>query len=447
MSRLTYRHTIAASYLGYITQAIVNNLAPLLFVTFMSEFSLTLEQITMMTTVNFAVQLLVDLLSAKLVDRIGYRVSIVAAHVLAVLGLSGMAILPGILPPMTGLMIAVVLYAIGGGMIEVLISPIVEACPTEGKSAAMSLLHSFYCWGHVALVLLSTLFFAAFGTANWRVLTLLWMIVPIANAVYFSFVPLYPIVPEEAQQMPMKRMLTSRVFWLLMVMMVCAGASEQAMSQWASTFAENGLHITKTMGDLLGPCAFAVTMGTARALYGKFAAAENCHDCVQHPVHRVLHRGVAERQCAGGTAGLCAVRLLGWHLLAGHVLAGGACASGRGHCHVRADGARRRPRLFRRPDDGGAVFRRARRSAIRLNRWHDFPDCDAGVVCVLEDGEEGVNQGALPLRPQQGFALHPRRVFDPLDTHLAIELVTRSYSARVFIHGTYGSKRNNTPKV
>lgn len=271
MSRLTYRHTIAASYLGYITQAIVNNLAPLLFVTFMSEFSLTLEQITLMTTVNFAVQLLVDLLSAKLVDRIGYRVSIVAAHVLAVLGLSGMAILPGILPPMTGLMIAVVLYAIGGGMIEVLISPIVEACPTEGKSAAMSLLHSFYCWGHVALVLLSTLFFAAFGTANWRVLTLLWMIVPIANAVYFSFVPLYPIVPEEAQQMPMKRMLTSRMFWLLMVMMVCAGASEQAMSQWASTFAENGLHITKTMGDLLGPCAFAVTMGTARALYGKFA--------------------------------------------------------------------------------------------------------------------------------------------------------------------------------
>lgn len=271
MSRLTYRHTIAASYLGYITQAIVNNLAPLLFVTFMSEFSLTLEQITMMTTVNFAVQLLVDLLSAKLVDRIGYRVSIVAAHVLAVLGLSGMATLPGILPPMTGLMIAVVLYAIGGGMIEVLISPIVEACPTEGKSAAMSLLHSFYCWGHVALVLLSTLFFAVFGTANWRVLTLLWMIVPIANAVYFSFVPLYPIVPEEAQQMPMKRMLTSRVFWLLMVMMVCAGASEQAMSQWASTFAENGLHITKTMGDLLGPCAFAITMGAARALYGKFA--------------------------------------------------------------------------------------------------------------------------------------------------------------------------------
>lgn len=271
MSRLTYRHTIAASYLGYITQAIVNNLAPLLFVTFMSEFSLTMEKITLITTVNFAVQLLVDLLSTKLVDRIGYRVSIVTAHILSALGLSCMAILPSVLPPMTGLMMAVVLYAIGGGMIEVLISPIVEACPTEGKSAAMSLLHSFYCWGHVALVALSTLFFAVFGTRCWRVLTLLWVLIPVANAVYFCFVPLYPIVPEEARQMPMKRMLTSGMFWLLMGMMVCAGASEQAMSQWASTFAENGLHITKTMGDLLGPCAFALTMGTARALYGKFA--------------------------------------------------------------------------------------------------------------------------------------------------------------------------------
>ena len=331
MSRLTYRHTIAASYLGYITQAIVNNLAPLLLVTFMSEFSLTLEQITMMTTVNFAVQLLVDLLSAKLVDRIGYRVSIVAAHVLAVLGLSGMAILPGILPPMTGLMIAVVLYAIGGGMTEVLISPIVEACPTEGKSAAMSLLHSFYCWGHVALVLLSTLFFAAFGTANWRVLTLLWMIVPIANAVYFSFVPLYPIVPEEAQQMPMKRMLTSRVFWLLMVMMVCAGASEQAMSQWASTKPAEGRPAHQDDGDLLGPCAFAVTMGTARALYGEFAdklplkTAMIASSILCIVCYIVSQSGNALAALPG-----CALCGLGGHLLAGHVLAGGACASGRG---------------------------------------------------------------------------------------------------------------------
>ncbi len=268
---LSYHHTIAASYLGYITQAIVNNLAPLLFVQFMTEFSLTLESITLITTVNFAVQLLVDLLSAKVVDRIGYRVSIVSAHVLAILGLSGMTYLPNILPSMTGLMISVVLYAIGGGLIEVLISPIVESCPTEGKSAAMSLLHSFYCWGHMALVLLSTLFFVLRGTANWRLLTFLWLIIPVANAIYFCIVPLYPIVPEDAQQMPLRQMLMNRVFWFLMLMMVCAGASEQAMSQWASTFAEQGLQVSKTLGDLLGPCAFALTMGTARALYGKFA--------------------------------------------------------------------------------------------------------------------------------------------------------------------------------
>lgn len=269
MSRLTYRHTIAASYLGYITQAIVNNLAPLLFVTFMSEFSLTLEQITLMTTVNFAVQLLVDLLSAKLVDRIGYRVSIVAAHVLAVLGLSGMAILPGILPPMTGLMIAVVLYAIGGGMIEVLISPIVEACPTEGKSAAMSLLHSFYCWGHVGVVALSTSFFGLFGINHWKILALIWAIIPLCNGVAFTKVPIAPLLPEGETGMSMRELFGKKLFWILFVMMVCAGASEQSVSQWASTFAEQGLHISKTLGDLAGPMAFAILMGAARAFYGK----------------------------------------------------------------------------------------------------------------------------------------------------------------------------------
>ena len=271
MRKLTdYTHTLRASYLGYITQAIVNNLAPLLFLTFAREFSLSLPHITLITTLNFAVQLLVDLLSAPLIDRIGYRVSIVAAHVFAAAGLCAMALLPGLLSSAyAGLLIAVVLYAVGGGIIEVLISPIVEACPTEKKAAAMSLLHSFYCWGHVGVVLLATAFFAVFGTARWRVLALLLALVPAANAVYFSRVPIYPIVPEGGPT-PLGHLLRSRVFWLLMLLMVCAGASEQAMSQWASTFAESALGIAKAAGDLAGPCAFAVLMGTARALYGKF---------------------------------------------------------------------------------------------------------------------------------------------------------------------------------
>ena len=270
---LSHHHTIRASYLGYITQAIVNNLAPLLFLWFRQELGFTLPQITLITTVNFAVQLAVDLASTGFVDRIGYRPCVVAAHVLSAAGLAGMAVLPGCVgSPFAGMMAAVVLYAIGGGLIEVLISPIVESCPTEGKEAAMGLLHSFYCWGHVLLIVVSTAFFAVFGIARWRVLTCLWALLPLGNAVYFLLVPLYPVVPDGTARMTLPQLLRQRLFWVLALLMVCAGASEQAMSQWASAFAESALHVTKTVGDLAGPCAFAVMMGTARALYGKFAS-------------------------------------------------------------------------------------------------------------------------------------------------------------------------------
>lgn len=266
-----YEHTIFASYIGYITQAIVNNLAPLLFLTFASTFNLSLAQITMITTINFITQLIVDLICAKVIDRIGYRISVVFAHVCAALGLIGMAFLPDLLGnSYAGLLTAVVFYAIGGGIIEVLISPIVEACPTKKKEAAMSLLHSFYCWGHVGVVLLSTAFFALFGIGNWRILACFFAIVPIFNAFYFLLVPIYPIV-EEHEKLAFGELLRKKAFWLLIVMMVCAGASEQAMSQWASAFAESGLKVSKTVGDLLGPCAFALCMGLARAIYGKYS--------------------------------------------------------------------------------------------------------------------------------------------------------------------------------
>ena len=272
MKRLTnFNHTIYASYLGYVTQAIVNNFAPLLFLTFASDYQLTLDKITFITTLNFAIQLLVDLLAAKYVDRIGYRPCVVAAHIFSFSGLTAMAFLPDLIPDSyVGLLIAVVFYAIGGGLIEVLISPIVEACPTEKKEAAMSLLHSFYCWGHVAVVLCSTAFFRFFGIANWKLLAIIWALVPLANTIYFLLVPLYPIVNTH-EQISLRDMLSQKAFWLLMLTMVCAGASEQAMSQWASAFAESALHVSKTIGDLAGPCAFAIFMGCARALYGKYS--------------------------------------------------------------------------------------------------------------------------------------------------------------------------------
>jgi len=266
-----YEHTIYASYLGFVTQAIVNNFAPLLFLTFANEFSLTLEKITLFTTVNFLVQLITDLLSAKFIDKIGYRASIVIAHIVSAVGLIGLAVSPEILGnAYLGIMISVIFYAIGGGIIEVLVSPIVEACPTEKKEAAMSLLHSFYCWGHVGVVLVSTAFFHVSGIANWKVLALFWAVIPFANSIYFAIVPIYPIVAEH-EKMSLKGMVGQKVFWIFMILMLGAGAAEQSMSQWASTFAESALHVSKEVGDLAGPCAFAILMGTTRALYGKYS--------------------------------------------------------------------------------------------------------------------------------------------------------------------------------
>lgn len=268
--RKNYRHTIYASYIGYITQAIVNNLAPLLFLIFRDEFSLPLSKITFIVTLNFGIQLTVDFLAAKFVDKIGYRICVVSAHVFAAVGLVGMAVFPMIFPDAyAGLLVAVVCYAIGGGLIEVLISPIVEACPTDNKASVMSLLHSFYCWGTVAVVALSTVYLFAFGKENWRILAILWALVPLFNMLYFSQVPLATLT-EENEGMTIGELLKSKLFWLFFVLMIMAGASEQAMSQWASAFAESGLKVSKTVGDLAGPCFFSILMGSSRAFYAKF---------------------------------------------------------------------------------------------------------------------------------------------------------------------------------
>ena len=270
-TRWNYNHTLYASYLGYVCQAIVNNLAPLLFLTLQRTYGISLGQITLLVTFNFGVQLLVDLASTLFVDRLGYRRCAVIAHVCCALGLAGLAVLPELLPhPYVGLLAAVCLYAVGGGLIEVLISPIVEACPTEKKDAAMSLLHSFYCWGCVLVIALSTAFLALLGSDSWRMLPLLWALVPAANAMLFSRVPVNSLTPEGGG-MSVRELLRSSGFWLLALLMVCAGASELSMSQWASAFAEKGLGISKTLGDLAGPCFFAVLMGLARVLYAAFS--------------------------------------------------------------------------------------------------------------------------------------------------------------------------------
>ena len=269
-----YTKTMYACFVGYVVQAIINNFIPLLFLTFETEYNIPLSKITMLITINFGIQLLVDLLSAGFVDKIGYKASILIAHIFSALGLLGLIFLPEIMPdPYAGLLISVAVYAVGGGLLEVLVSPIIESCPTDNKEKAMSLLHSFYCWGHVGVVLLSTIFFRLFGIENWKILTCIWVIVPVVNAFVFAGSPIAPLTQEGEKGLSILQLVKSKTFWVLMLMMTCAGASEQAVSQWASTFAELGLGVSKTVGDLAGPMAFAVLMGSSRLFYGKFGAS------------------------------------------------------------------------------------------------------------------------------------------------------------------------------
>ncbi len=277
---MTYKHTVYAAYLGYITQAIINNLAPLLFLTFMAEFHISLQKITLLVTVNFLIQLAIDFLSAKYADKLGYRACIVSAHILCATGLVSMAILPYILPSsFFALLISVVIYALGGGLIEVLISPIVEACPSDDKSSAMSLLHSFYCWGCVAVVLCSTVFLRVAGRGFWPLLAVLWAILPLFNAFLFSKVPIARLTDSDTSK-SLKELFSSRLFICLFLLMLAAGASEQSMSQWASAFCESGLHVSKTVGDILGVCLFSVFMGFSRVLHAKFGSKYSIKKCL-----------------------------------------------------------------------------------------------------------------------------------------------------------------------
>lgn len=263
-----YKHTLYACYLGYITQAIVVNLAPILFIVFQDKFKISFEMIGRLILLNFGTQLITDALAVRYVDRIGIRKATLLAHAASIIGLVGLGVLPNLLPtPYLGLSIAVIIYAVGGGLIEVLISPIVDALPGDAKDSAMSLLHSFYAWGQMTVVLLSTLYIRLFGADRWFLLPILWSIIPAFNLFNFARVPLMPTLPEH-ERMPLKQLFSSKIFLLAMLLMMCAGASEQAIAQWASLFAEKGLQVPKFMGDLLGPCLFAIMMGLGRVFYG-----------------------------------------------------------------------------------------------------------------------------------------------------------------------------------
>ncbi|MBQ6505971.1 MAG: MFS transporter [Clostridia bacterium] len=270
-----YRKTLAACYLGFITQAITANFAPLLFLKFHADYHISLGQIALIPTAFFLTQLLVDVFCAWFVDAIGYRRSVILSEITSGLGLAGLAVIPDLFSdPFTGILVCVIIYAIGSGLIEVVVSPIVEACPFEHKDAVMSLLHSFYCWGSVGVILFSTLFFALFGIENWRILACIWALIPLYNIWNFATCPIERLT-EEGKGMTVGALFKTPLFWLAIVLMICAGASELSMAQWASAYTEAALGFPKTVGDLIGPCLFAVTMGICRVIYGKFGTRMN----------------------------------------------------------------------------------------------------------------------------------------------------------------------------
>ena len=267
---MNYRKTLIACYMGFVTQAIAANFAPLLFLTFHKSYVIPMGTIALISSVYFITQLIVDILCAHFADVIGYRKCVVGSQLLSAVGLIGLAFLPQVTAdPFTGIIISTILYAIGSGLTEVLVSPIVEACPFEHKEAAMSLLHSFYCWGAVGVILLSTLFFSLFGIENWKVLSCIWAVIPLCNVFNFAVCPIeHPT--EDGKGSSIGSLLKVPLFWLSILLMICAGASELSMAQWASAFAESALGLSKSMGDIAGPCMFAVTMGISRSLYGKY---------------------------------------------------------------------------------------------------------------------------------------------------------------------------------
>lgn len=355
---MKYRSTMNACFTGYIVQAIVNNFVPLLFVTFQNSWHIPLSRITMLITVNFIIQLSVDLASAGFVDKLGYRASAVTAHLFSAAGLLMLPFLPDMMPdPFYGILISVIVYAVGGGLIEVLISPIIESCPTDNKETAMSLLHSFYCWGYMVVVLLSTVFFALFGTGNWRALTLVWAVIPVVNALVFCRVPLFSLDENEETGMSISSLISDRKF--LMLMMLSTGAGEQSVSQWASTFAEEGLGLSKTVGDLAGSMMFALMMGLSRVLYSRYgdrikldsamkcsaAACVLSYVCIAIPSAAL---GIVGCALCGFSVGIL------WP-------AGIQVACKRRHGDVCAAGSCRRPRMYGRTDSCGDDFKCCRR--------------------------------------------------------------------------------------
>ena len=347
-----YNRTVTACFVGYIVQAIVNNFVPLLFLTFQRSYQISLSQVTLLVTFNFGIQLLVDLLSVKFVDRIGYRTAMVTAHIMAAAGLILLTVLPDIMTsPFAGILTAVMVYAIGGGLLEVIVSPVVEACPSDNKEKAMSMLHSFYCWGHAGVVLFSTVFFYLAGIENWKILAIVWAVIPVINALVFTKVPIAPLMEEGETGFKLRELFSIKIFWVLLVMMICAGASEQAVSQWVSTFAEKRSGYYKDCRRPCGNTCLCASYGIIQTVLRKIwrqDEAGSLYDLQQLSLYSFIFGNCFFQKSASQSDGMRSLRSVCRNYVAGNLQQGVGCTSQRRHCHVCAACPWRRYWLFRR---------------------------------------------------------------------------------------------------
>ncbi|MBQ6884261.1 MAG: MFS transporter [Clostridia bacterium] len=267
----SYKSTKIACFAGFVVQAIINNFLPLLFIIFNTRYNLNYEQLGRLLFINFFVQLIVDALTPAVVKHIGYRGAAIACHGLAAVGLCLLGILPLLFPKQiyTCVIIAIIIYATGSGIIEVCISPIVEMLPGDKKGADMAFSHSFYCWGQAFTVLVSTILIYLIGQDGWQLIPIIWAVIPFVNMFNFMRVPIVEQVDEPVSKTA-KALFKNRDFWIFAIIMICAGASEITMAEWASIFTQQALGVSKTVGDLLGPCAFAICMGSGRVIFGLF---------------------------------------------------------------------------------------------------------------------------------------------------------------------------------
>ncbi len=266
-----YFPTKLAGYVGFVVQAIVNNFLPILFIVFQNVYNLSYEKLGRLILFNFATQMFIDLITPKIIAKIGYRKAASLSQGAAAAGLILLGTLPSLMNnTYLAIIISIIIYATGSGLMEVILSPMIEMLPTGNKSGNMAVLHSFYCWGQAFTVLVTTGLVFLFGFKQWYFIPAIWAIIPFLNMFSFLRVPIVQPSPDEKMS-TFSELVKKPLFLVYMVMMFCAGASEIAMAEWASIFAQNALGVSKAIGDITGPCAFALFMGTGRVVYAKLS--------------------------------------------------------------------------------------------------------------------------------------------------------------------------------